>query len=240
MNSPFITGGADMTRYPFESIAAKLSGYVEESQKVRVINSFAHQDPVRDKANLLILKQFGVVPHELNSRYGEIEIKEFVNLDAYDGLTIFIESILITNVASGNNSASNNQVKKTSANVISPDLNQLNKSDEFDVLTEGHVNIINQQTRKLGRVIETKRQDFRGGYIYISGFSCIATDQKNDDMPESEYLPWYFELGNVNGFPKMFTHPELDYFLRNLSEQPPLIANLDDFLEGIHDSESLT
>lgn len=228
----------EIAKYSYRSIAAKLSGYVEEIQRVRLINSFAYQDAGRDKANLLFLKQFGVVPQELNNHHGEIEIKELTKLEEYDGLTIFIESICVFDGIPGDIVSGRSKEKNMRKDISTIDAKQVNKAGMYNLLKEGYIKTINKNTHMLARLMETKRKDFRGGYIYLSGFSCTSSNHEENEMSESEFLPWYFELGNMSGMTKMFTQPELDVFLKDLAEQPPLIANLDDYLDGIASNES--
>lgn len=240
MNTTYNSNSAGITKYSYGSITAKLAGYIEVNQKVRLINSFAYQDAGRDKANLLFVKQFGVVPQELNSQHGEIGIRDFTSLEAYDGLTIFIESMLVSDAISSSSVANSGQAVNMYKNVSMINFKQANVTGTHDFITEGHINTINQQTQMLARLLETKRKDFRGGYIYISGFSCTSSIHEKNELPEPEFLPWYFELGNMTGMPTIFTQPELDILLKNLVDQPPLIANLDDFLDGVVWNESHT
>jgi len=54
----------ELIKFSYDKIASKLSGFVSQNQKVRVIVFCSYKDHSRDRANLSFLKQFGVVPDE--------------------------------------------------------------------------------------------------------------------------------------------------------------------------------
>lgn len=229
MNLTDKTNAMEPVIYPYWSIAAKLSTYVETKQNVRLITSFASVDPNRDRANLLFLKQFGVVPQDQVSHFGEIDIRGITNLDSYDGLTIIFESIAISDVEPDSILGG----KKRTEKLLKSNAHRFYSTEMKDMLTEDKARVINHQIHMLSSLLEIQRQNFRGGYIYISGFSCMSSAQNNDKTAELGFLPWYFELGNMKEKQQVITQPELDSFLDNLEEQPPLISNLDDLLDSM-------
>lgn len=233
MGVTYTSNNINFSKYSYGSIAAKLSGYIDTNQKIRVINSFGYHDPGRNVANLSFLKQFGVVPLELNSRHGEININEFINLDVSRGITIYVESIYIGDNYPGREVSSSSQIEKISENVSKYDFSKTKLSGEHDLITQGHIDIISQQIQVLAKLIEAKHQDHPGEYLYISGFSFVSPIQSHNKITKTEFFPWYFELGNHSGMIKKFAQPELNVFVRNLSERPPQIPNLDDLIDSI-------
>lgn len=229
MNITYKTSVMEFIKYTYSSIAAKLSVYADTRQNVRLITSFASNDPNRDRANLSFLKQFGIVPQDHVSEFGGINSDELSNLDACNGLTIIVESIGAINIEPDGVDIASAPAEKTMASNVS----QFYSAGSTGRRTEDPVNIINRQNKMLSCLLEAKRDDFIGGYIYISGFSCITSSGNNNKTSSSCFSPWYFEFCNAEGKQKVITQPELKSYLDSLEEQPPLIANLEHLLDGM-------
>jgi len=86
--------------YSYQKVASKLSSFVIHNQPVRIIFCFSYSDPGRDIANLSFIKQFGVVPEEINiSLEKEVNISQDMN--GFSGLTIIINSVSVNGTFSG-------------------------------------------------------------------------------------------------------------------------------------------
>jgi len=97
----------ELIKFSYDKIASKLSGFVSQNQKVRVIVFCSYKDHSRDRANLSFLKQFGVVPDEFDISKGYPVAKILSGLNGFDGLTIIIESVPINKLSFQDTSAQN-------------------------------------------------------------------------------------------------------------------------------------
>lgn len=210
----------EYVKYSYEKIASKLSSFVIQNQPVRLIACFSSSDPGRDRANLILLKQFGVVPVEVNIPQGDLNINMNSSLNSFDGLTVMIDSVLIKDH-------------------LSKDLLVKNVHHySISKIPSKYQHLINSQTERLSSYFKQNQHTYTGGYIYISGFSILLPNTHPELLPETEFLPWYLQVDNNSNMSRVVRQPELNLFMQQITDVDPHILNLDEFLDQMRSWES--
>jgi len=210
----------ELIKFPYDKIASKLSGFVSQNQKIRVVVFCSCKDHSRDRANLSFLKQFGVVPDEFDISKGDQVIKILSGLNGFDGLTIFIESVSINELLLQDTAAQNEHYVSMSR------------------ISTKYQRLISDETENISNYFKKNQHKFTGGYVYISGFSLLMPGTGQDSLPEAEFLPWYLEIDNKSSLCHMVRQPELSLLMQKMAEVEPLIHNLDDYLTQMNKWES--
>ena len=210
----------ELVKFSYDKIASKLSSFVSQNQKVRVIVFFSCSDPGRDKADLSFLKQFGVVPQEFDISNGDSAINVLSGLNGFDGLTIIVESVSINGLLLKNIAAQNEDY------------------DSISRISGKYKRLISDQTEKISNYFKNNQHKYASGYLYISGFSILMPNTGQDLLPETEFLPWYLEVDNKSSLCRVERQPELSLFMQKITEVEPLIRNLDDYLDVMKKWES--
>ena len=202
----------ELVKFSYDKISSKLSSFVSENQKVRIIVFFSCSDPGRDKANLTFLKQFGVVPQEFDISNGDSAINILSELDGFDGLTIIVESVSMNGLLLKNTATQNEGI------------------DSMPRISDKYQRLISEQTENISNYFNKNLHQYTGGYVYISGFCELISSTDKDLLPEAEFLPWYLEIDNKSSLCRIVRQPELSLLMRKMKEVEPLIHNLDDYL----------
>lgn len=210
----------ELVKFPYDKMTSKLSGFVPQNKKVRVIIFFSCSEPGRDKANLAFLKQFAVVPQEFCIANGDAAINILSGLNDFDGLTIIVESAPVNDL-------------------LFEDIATQNKGiDSIPGISEKYQRLISEQAETISHYIKNNRHEYAGGYVYISGFSELISNTDEDLLPEAEFLPGYLEVDNKSSLCRIVKQPELSLLMHKMKEVEPLIHNLDDYLDEMNKWES--
>ena len=210
----------ELVRFPYDKITSKLSGFVPQNQKVRIIIFFSCSEPGRDKANLAFLKQFGVVPQEFCIANGDAAINILSGLNDFDGLTIVVESVPVNDLIFEDSATQNEGI------------------DSIPRISASYQHLISEQTETISHYFKNNRHEYTGGYVYISGFSELMSRTDEDLFPEAEFLPGYLEVDNRSSLCRIVKQPELSLLMQKMKDVEPLIYNLDDCLDEMNKWES--
>ena len=213
-----VINNMEPVKFSYDQIASKLSSFVTQKQKVRLIVFFSCFDPGRHRANLTFLKHFGVVPEEFDISKDDsvFNILSGLNINGFDGMTIIIDSVSINNILVNHSKIHNIDADATSK------------------IPGKYQHLISAQAEKISHYLKQNQHAFTGGYVYISGFSAMPSKPEQDSLPDTEFLPWYLEVDNKSSLCRVVRQPELSFLMKKMTEVQPLIHNLDDYLEEIN------
>ena len=210
----------EIVKFTYDKIASKLSSYVSQSKKIRVIMFFSSFDQGRDRANLSILKCFGVVPEEHDISKGDSVFNILSGLNGFDGLVIIIESVDASRLLLKDTVVQNEHCASVSR------------------ISSIHQHLINKRTEKISNFFKHNKHEYTAGHVYISGFSVSISSTSRNSLPDAGFMPWYLEIDNKPGLSRIVRQPELNFLLNKTTEMEPLIYNLDDYLNKMSDWES--
>ena len=216
----YMINNMKLLKFSYDKVASKLSSFVSQNQEVRVIVFFSCLDCARDRANLSFLKHFGVVPEEFYISKDDSAINILSGLNAFDGLTIIIESVSISDLLLKDTASQNEHYVSISS------------------ISGKYQRLISEQTEKLSHYFKKSQHEYSGGYVYISGFSVLISSTDQDLLPDSKFLPWYLEVDNKSSLCRIVKLPELSHLMQKMTEEEPLIHNLDDYLAEMNKWES--
>ena len=223
-------------QYSYDKLASKLYSFVMRNQPVRVIVCFSSLDSGRDREMLILLKQFGVAPFETYSQYGGFDADLLSKISSFEGLTILLESIPVSDAAvksflsrdSGNTKATSIPLSRSTR----AELRKLPVNIDLQYLE-----FTSCQSEKLSAAIQQNQELSKNGYIYLSGFSVRIPAIGSGMMLETGFLPWYLEVANQPGSRRVIRQPDLNSFIQQLTETGPVIHKLDQVVQEMASRE---
>ena len=182
---------------------------------------FNHNDSGKGNAILQLLKQFRVYPVDLYNINSEFDYDEFSQLTNFDGITIIIQAFTYPDT----NFKTDYEIQFDPSNIetLLPSIDNIS-----DTATKKLNDFIKEQISYVNQLLLDPNKLLNSKVVYLAGINNLNEELVNVQLPASQFLPWYLFVENTHQ--KNFRQPKLNKYFSNLSENTPLIDNLESFL----------